>query len=96
MLPLLKSDGARSSKWRTERRYELFHDCVRILAGEINKFCDQDHIFRYADGIYRNTRPFLFFFLMDGLEIAYNTLCPVTSCPTCWCPNDRLHETKVE
>jgi len=31
---------------------------------------------------------------MDGLEVSASTLCDVTQCPTCMCPQDDLDNTE--
>jgi hypothetical protein len=97
MLPILKYSATLhiSDEHRAVRRLELFHDCIRILSRKLQELCSKDSNFLYADAVVRKTRPFLHFFIMDGLEISVNTLCPINSCPSCWCPNHELDNTEV-
>jgi len=32
---------------------------------------------------------------MDGAEVATNCCCTTRSCPTCWCPDDKLASTQT-
>jgi hypothetical protein len=97
MLPVYKTDATpmMTAQKRSDRRHKLFHDCVREIVQKLNAFCSEVHDVLYADGKVRRTRPFLHFFIMDGLEIALNTLCPIRSCPSCWCDDSQLDNTEV-
>lgn len=96
MLPVFKSaNSGMSDAARGKRRYEILHEAVAEIVKQFNNIRDKTLCMKYADGIVRPTRVFLHFFIMDGLEIALNTMCHTRSCPTCWCPDDKLDETEV-
>ena len=95
MIPILDSSKTQTAEDLSERRQRLYHACVKILAQKLQEFCSKDHDFLYAERI-RKTRPFMHFFLMDGLEISMSTQCPTSSCHACWCPDDELDNTEVK
>jgi hypothetical protein len=97
MLPILKYSSTLhlSDEKRAERRLRLFHYCIGILSDRLDQICSVDNNFLYADGVVRRTRPFFHFLIMDGLEISVNALCPIDTCPSCWCPKQELDNTQV-
>ena len=97
LFPILNSDAVvtQNADWKTARRRELFQSCIEVVTKRWNAFSGQDHHFTYADGLTRLTRPFLFFFLMDGAEASSNMLCSTLSCISCECPDAKLDDTEV-
>lgn len=98
LLPVLssKANAHRPTEWKQQRRLRLFQECLNILVGKIIDYCSKDYHYLYSDGKTRITRPFMHFLLTDGLEASVNANCPTTNCLSCWCPAERLDDTKVQ
>jgi hypothetical protein len=97
LFPILNSDAVstKTASWKTNRRRSLNQSCIKAVVKRFNEFSGQDHNFTYADGLTRRSRPFLFFFLMDGAEASSNMLCSSLSCMSCECPDKDLDDTEV-
>ena len=60
------------------------------LVADINNLCSAGKHFGFADGRVREGRCVWHLLSMDGLEIAYSTMCPTDDCPVCECPGKEL------
>ncbi len=81
-----------SDEWRRQCRLEMHHACVNHVVDSINNFCDKDVHVLCADNKVKLGYP--------GVYIVVNGLSWVIpgasrSCPTCWCPNDKLASTQT-
>ena len=97
LLPILKPNACtiNNVEWQRHRRLDLYHRCMDLVIANINKLCSADKYFRFADGRVREGRCFWHLLSMDGLEIAYSTMCPTDDCPVCECPGEELERTDV-
>ena len=97
MMPSLSKAATvlQTDEWRSERRAQLYHSCIDILAEQINDLTGRDMHFRFGDHKYRRSRVFLDFLSMDGDEVSTATMCPTTQCTSYWCPKQQLSDPDV-